>query len=89
MDTVNQLFTANPMPQGSDVPPYTDQNPSIATIDIQESTEKYQVTPAAWGLGYGDLLIETAHDRSSAQHAISLVSEQGEGSSVPSRTIPK
>ena len=83
-DKVNQLFTANPMPQGPDVPPYTDQNPSIATIDIQENTEKYQVTPAAWGLGYGDLLIETAHDRTSAQHAINLVSEQGEGSSVPS-----
>ena len=83
-DKVNQLFTANPMPQGPDVPPYTDQNPSIATIDIQESTEKYQVTPAAWGLGYGDLLIETAHDRASAQTAINLVSEQGEGSSAPS-----
>jgi Ferritin-like len=83
-DKVNQLFTANPMPQGPDVPPYTDQNPSIATIDIQESAEKYQVTPAAWGLGYADLLIETAHDRTSAQSAIHLVSEQGEGSSVPS-----
>lgn len=64
-DKVNQLFTANPMPQGPDVPPFTNQNPSIATIDIQESSEKYQVTPAAWGLGYKDLLIETAHDRAS------------------------
>lgn len=82
-DKVNQLFSPNPMPQGPPVPPYTDQNPSIATVDIQESTEKYQVTPAAWGLGYGDLLIETAHDRSSAQTAIQMVSEQGEGSSAP------
>jgi hypothetical protein len=72
------------MPEGPAVPPYTDQNPSIATVDIQEATEKYQVTPAAWGLGYKDLLIETAHDRSSAQNAIKMVSEQGEGTSTSS-----
>lgn len=83
-DKVNDLFTASPMPEGPPVPPYTDQNPSIATVDIQQSTEKYQVTPAAWGLGYGDLLIETAYDRASAQNAIRLVSEQGEGTSAPS-----
>jgi len=82
-DKVNQLFTANPMPEGPSVPPYTDQHPSIRTVDIQAASEKYQVTPASWGLGYRDLLIETAHDRDSAQKAIQLVSEQGEGTSVP------
>jgi hypothetical protein len=83
-DKVNELFSSNPMSEGPAVPPYTDQNPSIATVDIQEATEKYQVTPAAWGLGYKDLLIETAHDRSSAQNAIKMVSEQGEGTSTSS-----
>jgi Ferritin-like len=83
-DKIAQLFTANPIPQGPDQSPYTDQNPSISTIDIQKDSEKHQITLAAWGLGYSDLLIETANDRASALTAIQLVSEQGEGTSAPS-----
>jgi hypothetical protein len=83
-DQINDLFTTAPMKQGPPASPYTDDHPSIATSDIQANTEKYQVTPGAWGLGYGDILIETAHDRDSAQKAIKLISEQGEGSKGPS-----
>ena len=83
-EKTNDLFSAAPMKQGPPAPPYTDEHPSIATIDIQANNEKYQVTPGAWGLGYGDIYIETAHDRASAQSAIKLISEQGEGSEGPS-----
>ena len=83
-DKINKLFSPPPMQQGPPVPPYTDDHPSIATVDIQAKTERYQVSPGAWGLGQKDLLIETAHDRTSAQTAIQLISEQGEGTNVPS-----
>jgi Ferritin-like len=82
-DEINSLFDPAPMPEGPDVPPFTDTHPSIATIDIQAESIGYQVTPSAWGLGMGDLLIKTSQDRKSAQKAIQFISEQGEGTKVP------
>jgi hypothetical protein len=82
-DKINSLFSPGPMIQGPPVKPFTDNYPSVATVDIQASSEKYQVTPGAWGLGNKAILIETAHDRPSAQSAVKFISEQGEGTRVP------
>jgi Ferritin-like len=82
-DRLNSLFNPGPMIQGPPVPPYTDSHKSIATVDIQAGSEKYQVTPGAWGLGNKDIYIETAHDRDSAQAGLKLIAEQGEGSDLP------
>lgn len=82
-DKVNRLFDPSPMIQGPSVPPYTDAHPSIATVDIESNSERRQVNRGAWGLGQEDILIETAHDRTSAQAALKLVSDQGEGTDLP------
>jgi len=81
-DALIQLFTAGPIIQGPDVPGITDPHPFIATVDIQDSSLKFQVNPSAWGLGYKDILIEVAHDRPSAIDAITAIAVQGEGSTV-------
>jgi hypothetical protein len=70
------------MEEGPPVPPFTDSHPFIATVDIQASSSKYQVSPSAWGLGYPKILIETAVDRNSALKAVDLIAVQGEGSTV-------
>jgi hypothetical protein len=77
-----KLLTAGPMIQGPDVPGVTDPHAFIATIDIQSSNANYQVNPSAWGLGYGDILIEVAHDRPSALDGITAIAVQGEGNDV-------
>ncbi len=82
-DRVKQLFEAAPMPEGPAVPPYTDRHPFISSADIQSSSLDYQVSLSAWGLGYQDLLIETASNRKSAIGAIDQIAVQGEGSTVP------
>lgn len=73
-----ELFAAGPMIQGPIVPG-VDVHPFVATADIQADSRPFQVDPSAWGLGYKQILIEVASDRSSAQDALSKVSIQGEG----------
>lgn len=72
-----ELFTAGPMIQGP-LPPGVD-HPFVASIDIQADSRPFQVDPSAWGLGYKDILIEVAWDRTSALAALTKVSVQGEG----------
>lgn len=77
-DAIAQLFAAPTVPQ--EPPP--EPPPFIASSDIQADSIRFQVSPAEWGLGYKDLLIETAYDRTSASAAISAISIQGEGSTI-------
>jgi hypothetical protein len=81
-DRVTEMFTAGPMVEGPPVADFTKTHPFIATADIQASSLKFQVSPSAWGLGYPQILIATAHDRDSALKAVDLISVQGEGSTV-------
>jgi hypothetical protein len=81
-DRITEMFTPGPMPEGPPVPGITTPHPFIATVDIQSSSLKFQVNPNAWGLGYPQILIETAHDSPSALNAVKLIATQGEGSDV-------
>lgn len=69
-------------------PPVIPQEPGpeppqfISSGDIQAGSLKYQVDPAEWGLGYQDILIETAIDRVTATAGIDAISIQGEGSTI-------
>lgn len=54
----------------------------ISSSDIQSESIRFQVSPDEWGLGYKDILIETAYDRDSALSAIKAISVQGEGSTI-------
>ena len=81
-DRITEMFTAGPMVEGPPVPGITTPHPFIATADIQSSSLKFQVNPSAWGLGYQQILIETAHDRDSALKAVELIAVQGEGATV-------
>jgi hypothetical protein len=54
----------------------------IASSDIQSGSLRFQVNPSEWGLGYNDILIETANDRDSAIAAIELIARQGEGATI-------
>lgn len=75
---ISQLFQApNPPQEPQKVPPTF-----IASGDIQPSSIKYQVTPSEWGLGYQDIYISTAVDRTSAIDAITKLSVQGEGPEI-------
>jgi hypothetical protein len=78
-DSIRALFTAPEQPKDPDPekPPMF-----IASSDIQASSIRFQVNPSEWGLGYKDILIETANDRTSAINAIKLISVQGEGSTI-------
>jgi hypothetical protein len=78
-DAILALF--NPPEQQKDPDP--DQPPAfIASGDIQADSIRFQVNPSEWGLGYKDLLIETANDRTSAISAIKAIAVQGEGSTI-------
>lgn len=78
-DSIKNLFTAPTFPKDpAPVPPAF-----ISASDIQANSLRFQVNPAEWGLGYADILIETATDRPSAIDAITAISVQGEGSDVP------
>jgi hypothetical protein len=70
--------------QPPDVPkePPRQPPPFIASSDIQASSIRFQVSPSEWGLGYKDLLIETANDRTSAINGINAITVQGEGSTI-------
>jgi len=72
-----ELFTEGLMIQGP-ITPGAD-HPFVPTIDIQADSRPFQVDPSAWGLGYKDILIEVAKDRTSARDALTKVSVQGEG----------
>jgi hypothetical protein len=77
-DAVAALFTPPDQPKDPKPAP-----PSfISSSDIQSQSIRFQVTPAEWGLGYKDILIETANDRTSALKAIQAISVQGEGSTI-------
>jgi len=77
-DAVAALFTPPVQPKDPKPTP-----PSfIASSDIQSQSIRFQVSPDAWGLGYKDILIETANDRTSALNAIKAISIQGEGSTI-------
>jgi hypothetical protein len=54
----------------------------IASSDIQAASIRFQVSPSEWGLGYQDILIKTANDRTSAMDAITAIAVQGEGSTI-------
>jgi hypothetical protein len=76
-DAVMALFKA------PDEPKYPGKRPFfIQSGDIQADSEGFQVGPGEWGLGYKDLLICTANDRTSALAALEAVAEQGEGEKV-------
>jgi Ferritin-like len=76
---IAKLFTApKVLKDPTPVPPEF-----IASSDIQSGTLRFQVKPDEWGLGYQDILIETAVDRTSAINAIAAISQQGEGNDVP------
>jgi hypothetical protein len=81
-EEIIQLFTFGPMIQGPDVPGSPPQHPFVATVDIQADSLRFQVTPGAWGLGYQQILIKSASDRTSAIDALTKVSVQGEGALV-------
>lgn len=74
-----RLFTEGPMVQGPIVVGAPKPYPFVPTVDIQADSLPYQVSPGAWGLGYKQILIETASDRASALAALTSVSVQGEG----------
>lgn len=77
-DAVAALFTSPSQPKDPKPAP-----PSfVSSSDIQSQSIRFQVTPAEWGLGYKDILIETANDRASALAAIQAISVQGEGSTI-------
>ena len=78
-DAITRMFTFGPMVEGPQEPGETKPHSYVATVDIQASSLPFQVAPGAWGLGNKEILIETAHDRNSALHAIKTVSLQGEG----------
>src|ERR1700686_4336697 len=73
-DAVAALFTPPEQPKDPKPAP-----PSfVSSSDIQSQSIRFQVSPAEWGLGYKDILIETANDRTSALNAIKAISIQGE-----------
>jgi hypothetical protein len=77
-EAIAALFTAPVQPKD----PKPEPPQFVASSDIQAASIRFQVKPSEWGLGYQDLLIETASDRPSALNAINLISIQGEGSTV-------
>ena len=77
-DAVAALFAPPDQPKDPSPEP-----PSfVASSDIQAESVRFQVSPAAWALGYKDILIETANDRASALAAIRAISVQGEGTTL-------
>jgi hypothetical protein len=78
-----KLFTEGPMVQGPIVGAAPEPYPFVPAADIQADSLPYQVSPGAWGLGYQQILIDTAHDRKSALAALTRVSVQGEGPIEP------
>lgn len=74
-----RLFEVGPMVEGPQVPGAPKPCPFVPTVDIQADSLPYQVSHDAWGLGYKGILVRTAYDRTTAQAALKVVSEQGEG----------
>jgi hypothetical protein len=74
-----ELFSAGPMTQGPPAEGVTNDQPFVPVADIQADSLPYQVSPSAWGLGYQQILIDTAFDRASALEALRKLSVQGEG----------
>lgn len=77
-EAIMALFTAPPVPKD----PKPEPPSFIASSDIQAESIRFQVNPSAWGLGYQNILIDTAVDRRSALDAIKNISLQGEGSDI-------
>jgi hypothetical protein len=77
-DAILALFNPPPIPK--DPPPAPP--PFVASGDIQSSSIRFQVSPSEWALGYKDILIETATDRTSAIKAIKAIALQGEGATI-------
>jgi hypothetical protein len=77
-DAVAALFNPPDVPKD----PKPEPPAFISSSDIQSESTRFQVKPSEWGLGYKDILIETANDRSSALAAIKAISVQGEGSTI-------
>jgi hypothetical protein len=76
---IQDLFTA---PAGFAEGPKPETRQFIAAADIQGDSEKFQVKAGEWGLGYKDILICSANNRTSALNAIQKISTQGEGSDI-------
>jgi hypothetical protein len=75
---INELFQSPISPQETPkVPPAF-----IRSEDILADSRRFQVRPEEWGLGYHDMLIEVAIDRTTASNAITAISLQGEGSDI-------
>jgi hypothetical protein len=77
-DAVAALFSKPVVPKD----PKPQPPAFISSSDIQSESLRFQVSPDAWGLGYKDILIETAYDRDSALAAVKAISVQGEGSTI-------
>jgi hypothetical protein len=54
----------------------------VESQDISSDSKRFQARPEQWGLGYSEMLIETAVDRASAKSAIQAIATQGEGSTI-------
>lgn len=75
---INDLFQAPVNPQEPPkVPPAF-----IRSEDILADSKRFQVRHEEWSLGYKDLLIGMAVDRTTASAAITAISIQGEGSDI-------
>jgi hypothetical protein len=77
-DAIAALFSKPVVPKD----PKPEPPSFISSSDIQSESIRFQVSPDEWGLGYKDILIETASDRDSALAAIQAISVQGEGSTI-------
>jgi Ferritin-like len=75
---INELFQSPVSPQEPPkVPPAF-----IRSEDILADSKRFQVRPEEWGLGYKDMLIGMAVDRSTASDVVTAISVQGEGSDI-------
>ena len=74
-DWLIELFTMPPQPEDPEaaLPPF------IASCDISAASIKRQARRGEWGLGYTELLIETAKTREGAVSALNAIAKEGEG----------
>jgi ferritin-like protein len=70
--------------QGATITQEPPENPDIfvESQDISSDSRLFQARPEEWGLGYSEMLVETAVDRASAKSAIQAIATQGEGSTI-------
>jgi hypothetical protein len=77
-DAIQSLF------QGATITQEPPEMPDVfvESQDISSDSKRFQARPEEWGLGYSEMLVETAVDRASAKSAIQAIATQGEGSTI-------